>query len=38
MADLSGPLYPAPALTHLQDKLDYLRRTRQNLFALPPAK
>ena len=31
-----GAVYPAPAFTHLQDKLEYLRRTRQNLFADTP--
>jgi hypothetical protein len=28
-----GPIYPDPARTDLQRKLDYLRDTRQNLFA-----
>lgn len=29
----NGAIHPYPELTHLQDKLDYLRATRQNLFS-----
>jgi hypothetical protein len=28
-----GPVYPAAEATHLREKLDYLQRTRQNLFS-----
>lgn len=28
-----GPIYPRPEETHLQEKLDYLQATRQNLFS-----
>ena len=30
--DRDQPIYPDPAKTHMQEKLDYLRATRQNLF------
>jgi hypothetical protein len=32
----NGPIYPDPARTHLQRKLDFLRATRQNLFSDGP--
>jgi hypothetical protein len=31
--DEIGPIHPRPEETHLQQKLDYLRATRQNLFS-----
>ena len=36
--DENGPIYPLPEATHLQQKLDYLRATRQNLFADSPGR
>jgi len=34
--DEDGAIYPDPERTHLRQKLDYLRATRQNLFADAP--
>jgi hypothetical protein len=34
--DDNGAIYPDPEQTHLQQKLDYLRATRQNLFSDTP--
>jgi hypothetical protein len=34
--DENGAIYPAPEQNHLQQKLDYLRATRQNLFSDSP--
>lgn len=34
--DENGAIYPDPDETHLQEKLDYLRVTRQNLFCDAP--
>jgi hypothetical protein len=34
--DKAGPIYPKPERTHLPRKLDYLRASRQNLFADAP--
>jgi hypothetical protein len=31
--DANGAIHPDPDRTHLQEKLDYLRATRQNLFS-----
>jgi hypothetical protein len=31
--ELAGPIYPWPDRTHLAEKLDFLKRTKQNLFA-----
>jgi hypothetical protein len=36
--DENGAIYPDPERTHLQHKLDYLRATRQNLFADAPER
>jgi hypothetical protein len=33
--DEGGAIYPEPERTHLQQKLDFLRATRQNLFSEP---
>jgi hypothetical protein len=27
------PIYPHPEQTHLQEKLEYLKKTRQNLYS-----
>jgi hypothetical protein len=34
--DRNGAIYPYPAVTHLQEKLDYLRAMRLNLFSDTP--
>ncbi|MEI9974205.1 MAG: hypothetical protein WDO73_20440 [Ignavibacteriota bacterium] len=34
--DQNGAIYPEPDRTHLQEKLDYLKATRQNLFSDAP--
>lgn len=34
--DENGQIYPDPDRTHLQEKLDYLRKTRLNLFSDAP--